>query len=431
MYAGRFSNAFSVLVTIPIAHRQLSPELFGVWMMLSAMLSFFAFADLGVGNGVLNRITAARATGDVTEIRRALVGGYICTASVGLALLAVWGVWWLVADDPIAVAGRIASENRLAVLTALHMFVLLLAVNIPASLIQKVQLGAQQGYWIGMAQVVASLGTLVAVPTTLYLGGGLPMLVAASLGVLVVVNALSSILWLFQNGFLRGPHWAQVDASTIRGLLHTGAFFLAIQIASAFAFQSDAIVITQLLGQSEYGDFGAVQRLFVFASMLISAALVGLWPAFGDAVTRGDIAWLRDALKHALRMAFLVMGVLCVALALSMPWIAKLWLGTTTPPSLLLTSLLSLWAMIESLGMVAGTFLNAAGILRAQVVPAVAMAIASFAGKWVLVAEIGVAGGVLATICAYCAISVPAQVFLLRRFFRSAERTSPMGVRKT
>jgi O-antigen/teichoic acid export membrane protein len=418
-----------VLVTIPIARRELSPELFGVWMMLSALLGFFAFADLGVGNAVLNRITAARAVGDAAETRRVLVGGYVCTSSVGLALLAAWAGWCVTADEPTLVAGHIAPENRLSVLTALHIFALLLAINIPASLIQKVQLGAQQGHWIGTAQLAASFAMLAAVPTTLHFGGGLPMLVVASLGALVVANVASSMFWLLHNGFLRSLRWSIVDASAIRALLRTGGFFLAIQLASAIAFQSDAIVITQLLGQSQYGDFAPVQRLFVFASMLVSTALVGLWPAFGDALARGDIAWARERLAQAVRIAFLVMGPMCIVLTLSMGWITKLWLGTTTAPPLLLTSLLTLWAMIEVFGMVIGSFLNGAGILRVQAVIAVAMASASFAGKWVLVAKIGVAGSVLATCVAYCVISVPAQVFLLRRFFRSADLTSACTMR--
>jgi len=420
-YAGRFAMAISMLVTIPIARSSLGPELFGVWMLLSTMLSFFAFADFGVGNVVLNRVTAARAAGDAALTGRVVAGGYICTSLVGLGIVIGWLAWCAVADDPTSVAGRVAPGDRPQVLAALNVLVVLLALNLPASLIQKVQLGSQQGHWVGSAQLLASLTTLVALPTVLHLGGDLAAMVLSSLGVILFVNVASTVLWLSRNRAASAPRWSQVDRAMVGALFKAGTFFLALQLASAFAFQSDAIVITQLLGQSPYGDYAAVQRLFVFASMLISAALVGLWPAFGDALARGEIAWVRRALKYALGLAFVVICGLCLLLALSMGWITKTWLGTAHAPPILLISLFSLWAMLEALGMVVGSLLNGAGVIRIQAILALVMAAASFAGKWFLVPWIGVEGAVLATIIAYCCISVPAQLVLLRNLFRDAQ----------
>ncbi|MEI6760585.1 MAG: oligosaccharide flippase family protein [Betaproteobacteria bacterium] len=422
VYAGRFGMAISLLITIPIARQSLGPNLFGVWMLLSTMLSFFAFADFGVGNVVLNRVTAARAAGDTTQTDRAIAGGYVCTAIAGLAILLAWFAWCALAEDPASVAGHLSASDRPQVMAALHIFVVLLALNLPASLIQKVQLGSQQGHWMGASQLAASLATLVAVPTVFSFGGGLPALVLSSLGILVFVNLASTVLWLIRDRTAGAPHWNRIDRSMVVSLFKAGTPFLAIQLASAFAFQSDAIVITQLLGQAPYGEYAAVQRLFVFASMLISAALVGLWPAFGDALARGEITWVRRALKRALGMSLLVIGCLCLFLAVSMGWITKAWLGTPQAPTLLLTSLFSLWAMIEALGMVVGSLLNGAGMLRAQAILALAMAVISFFGKWFLVSKIGVEGAVMATLFAYCSISVPAQLILLRNLFRDAQR---------
>ena len=426
VYAGRFGMAISLLVTIPTARHSLGPDLFGVWMLLSTMLSFFAFADFGVGNVVLNRVTAARAGSDTTQTGRAIAGGYVCTAIAGLAILLAWFVWCALAEDPAAVAGHLSASDRPQVMAALHIFVVLLALNLPASLIQKVQLGSQQGHWMGASQLVASLATLVAVPTVLSFGGGLPALVLSSLGILVFVNLASTVLWLIRDRKAGAPHWSRIDRTVVASLFKAGIPFLAIQLASAFAFQSDAIVITQLLGQAPYGEYAAVQRLFVFASMFISAALVGLWPAFGDAFARGEITWVRRALKRTLGMSLLVIGGLCLFLALSMGWITKAWLDTPQAPTLLLTSLFSLWAMIEALGMVVGSLLNGAGVLRAQAILALTMAGISFVGKWFLVPRIGAEGAVLATLIAYCSISVPAQLILLRNLFRDAERKADL-----
>jgi O-antigen/teichoic acid export membrane protein len=145
-YLGRFGMGIVMLITLPIARHILDPELFGVWMMLSALLGFMAFADLGIGNGVLNKTTQAKASGNVLELRRILVSGYVCTSLVGVAVYLIWLLWMQLSATPTAVAGDIHEANRAEVLQAFHVFAAVLAINIPASLIQRVQLGMQQGY---------------------------------------------------------------------------------------------------------------------------------------------------------------------------------------------------------------------------------------------------------------------------------------------
>src|ERR1035441_8948081 len=42
------------LVTVPMTLNYLGAERFGLWMAISSVVSMLAFADLGVGNGLLN-----------------------------------------------------------------------------------------------------------------------------------------------------------------------------------------------------------------------------------------------------------------------------------------------------------------------------------------------------------------------------------------
>lgn len=426
-YLGRLGSALAVLVTIPFARASLAPDLFGVWMMLSGLLAFLAFADLGVGNGVLNRMTAAHAAGDVAAQRRVMRAGYACTGAVGALVFAGWLCWVALAPEPTALAGAVSAQHRGEVLSALNIFFLLLAINIPVSLVQKMQFGLQCGHWVGNAQFLCAIGTVIAVPAVLALGGGLPALVIASLGMQVAVNLVSAWLWRRRNRTARQgdtpvrtlfvPSWPEWPV--VASLLRTGSLFLMLQLAAAFAFQSDAIVIVHRLGQAEYGDFAVVQRVFLAVSSILLAGLTGLWPAIGAALASGDKAWIRRTLLRSYVFVLLAMGAACLALALTMPQIVALWVGMTTPPPAALLAVLAVWTLMEALGNVSGAFLNAAGVLRAQVILAVVMATAAFIGKWYLVGRLGAWGATLATVIAYAAISVPLQLHLLRRHLRA------------
>lgn len=422
-YLGKFVATFAVLVTIPIVRNALPADLFGVWMMLTGLLTFFAFADLGVGNGVLNRITAAHAAGDLGEQRRIMRAGYACTGTVGVLVLASWLCWGQLAPVPTAFVGSVNVEHQSEVMRALNAFFLLLAVNIPASLIQKMQLGRQCGQWVGFAQAGGALGTLIGVPVALSLGGGLASLVLASLGMQVAANLVSTLLWRRRlsktqecasaTRCLRLPEWRAVVA-----LMRTGSLFLVLQLAVAFAFQSDSIVIVHQLGQVAYGDFAVVQRVFLAASSVLMAGLSGLWPAIGEALARDDPTWVRRTLLRSYAIVFAVMGLTCVLLATFMPQILSLWIGVNAPIATALLVTLAAWTTMDAMGSVSGAFLNAAGMLRVQILFAVLMSTAAFLGKWVLVAELGTWGAVLATLTAYSLISLPMQIHLLRSRLR-------------
>lgn len=421
-YLGRFGAGIAVLVNLPLARQTLDPELFGVWMMLTALLGFMAFADLGVGNGVLNNATRAKATADVPLLRRTLMAGYGITCAAGLLLWCIWLLWAHFSPQPSLLAGTISPGNQAEVVASFGVFAALLAINIPGSLVQRVQLGMQQGYWNGINQLISALLTIGAVRLTLHLDGGVPTLILATLGVQAFVNVCNTGAWLFLNKLLRWREWrGALDTPTVRALLRTSCMFFLLQMAAAFAFQSDAVVITQTLGQDAYGDFAVIQRLFLFISMVLNAALVGMWPAFGEAIASHNLAWAKTALKRCMAGAAAVAVLACTVLALGLPFILAHWLDTPMRPVWSLVLVLSLWTVIDACANVFAAFMNGANILRAQLILALAMAGTAFAAKWLLTPWLGPTGAVLSTIVAYCLISVPGQIRIFKQIFHSKD----------
>jgi O-antigen/teichoic acid export membrane protein len=420
-YLGRFGSGIAVLVTLPMARHTLDPELFGVWMMLSALLTFMAFADLGIGNGVLNKTTQAKASGDMLQLRRVLASGYLCTGLVGVALYAIWLAWSHLSAEPTIVAGHIQETNRAEVLQALGTFAAILAINIPASLIQRVQIGMQQGYWTGISQFVSALLLLAAVPLVLKNGGGLNALVLATLGMQTLVNIANAAAWLYWSGMFRCSWGNTLDVDTMTALLRTGSLFFILQIAAAFAFQSDSIVITQTLGQHAYGDFAVVQRLFLFVSTILNAAMVGLWPAFGDAIARNNTDWAVRVLKRTMIGAAAVALLTTLTLSATMPWIMSYWLHVSWTPTWGLLAALSTWAIIDAVTAATAAFMNGANMLRIQVVFALGMSAIAFGLKWILTPMWGATGAVLATILAYSVVSIPGQIYVFSRVFRTKD----------
>ncbi len=428
---GRLGGALVVLVYAPMAREVLGPERFGVWMMLTAWATLFAFADLGVGNAALNRVTAALAVGGDDDLRRRQVSATVdaavaCTIVLGLLLLALAAAWAALAPVPSVIAGPIAPGNRAEVDTALALFVVIFALGLPAALGQKLQLGAQDGQWAGWTQLVSSVLSLAAVPLVLHHGGGLPGLVLATQGVSLLVQAASALWWLRRRGLPRPrPLSALRTPRRLEGLLVEGAAFFGLQLAAAAAFQSDALIVTQRLGAEVYGDYAVVQRIYLLVGAGVVTALAGLWPAFGDAWQRQDVAWMRRTLRRALLAAGLTTLGAVLLLQLLLPGWAVHPLGAQAAPGPLLLALLGAWTIVEALGAVCAALLNGVNLIRIQLALAATMAILAVAGKWWATPLLGPAGAVLSTLLAYVLVSVPGQVFLIRRLLATPSRPMP------
>lgn len=63
----RFVQISTSLITVPLTLRYLGNERFGLWMTISSVLAMAAFADFGIGNGVLNTVAKAFGRDDMEE----------------------------------------------------------------------------------------------------------------------------------------------------------------------------------------------------------------------------------------------------------------------------------------------------------------------------------------------------------------------------
>ena len=199
-YLARVASAAVLLLTIPMARRLLEADRFGLWMMLGSLLAFLSFIDLGIGNGLMNRVSVALHRGHHSEVARTMIAGYFCTLACGLLLCGLWLAWLLLAADPLRFAGHLAPAHDSEARWAFSTFIVLVALGLPIQITQKLQLAHQQGHWIGLAQLAAALGTLVVLPAGLWFGLNLPGLLLCSLGLQVLVTGGSALAWLARMG---------------------------------------------------------------------------------------------------------------------------------------------------------------------------------------------------------------------------------------
>lgn len=410
----RLVGIATAVVTVPLTLNYLGLERYGLWVTISSVSLMLGFADLGIGNGVLNMVSEASGRNDRDLARRVVSSGLILLSAVGVLMVLCFGL--LYAFVPWAHVYNVDSADAVREAgPATAVFVLVWALNIPLGIVQRVQLGYQRGFvnyvWQALGSVLALAGALAVIKLEL----GLPWLVLALTGgplVSVVLNWAVEFGW--QRPWLR-PAWAWFSRSVARRIINLGLLFFVIQLSMTFSYFSDNIVIAQVLGSAAVPEFAIPARMFGFIGILVGLAMTPLWPAYGEAFSRGDYSWVERTLARSLVLTLVLTAAPAALLFVMGRPLLHVWVGEQLDASLWLLGGLAVWTVLGAAGATLAVCLNGLGALRFQTVCAVIMALASLALKIVFVGKYGVAGVPWAVAIAYTTtIAVPMAVYVPR-----------------
>jgi len=405
-------------VSVPLTIGYLGQERYGAWIAIGAILAWVGLADLGLANGLTNAVTTD-ASKDRPDRVRMHVSNFlflmvVLSAAVGAVIAALWRLpnWQSVFGlRDLAVV----AEVRTSLAVALALFL----ARLPLAVANRIYIAYQEGhignYW-GAAGNLLSLAALIAVTRT---SGGLPWLVFALSGTPLLVE-IASTCWLFgrHRPALR-PSWRRIDRSAFGEVVKVGWQFFLIQIMALVTFQTDVLVIAHFLGSLAVPAYNLTYQLFNYATLPQALLFPYLWAAYNEAIARGDIPWVRRALRWSLvgGLAWSVAAA-AVLVAIARPFIGW-WAGTNVVPPQTLVWLMAVWVLINSAMTSLACLLAAASHLRYQLIYSAFATVANLLLSVLLVGRVGVAGVIAATITAYLVfVCGPASVdvrFLLRR----------------
>lgn len=415
------------LITVPLTVNYLGTERYGLWMAISSIIAMLAFADLGLGNGLMNAVSDAHGRDDPEDARR-----YVSSAFFMLLGLAILLGGLFTALYPYVPWQRVfnvrSPEAVLEAGPAMAVFVACFLTGLPLATAQRVHMGYQEGYinslWIGLGNVLGLAGVLLGI----VLEVGLPWLVLAMAGGPVVAAALNwGRLFLFERPELR-PRIRSARRGFALRVLRLGLLFFVLDIAVAFAYSSDNIIAAQILGPEAVTQYAVPMKLFQMAPIVMAMFLMPLWPAYGEAIARGDTAWVRRTLMRSLGAVLVIAGPASLVLVFFGEPILHLWVGDQIQPTFLLLAGMGVWALLSPAGNALAMFFNGAHVIRFQVFWAIIMTVAAVTGKIVLARVVGLPGIIWATVGAYAVLTLLPYGLHVRRLLVRVERGELRGL---
>ncbi len=409
----KFISLLSVAITVPLTVRYLESERYGMWMTISSLLGLLAFADLGIGNGLVSTIAGLDGQHDKAAIRRSVSSTVFILSAIALTICVLFAaaynyVPW---SRIFAVRGALASAEAGPSVMA---FVVCFTVGLPFSVVQRVQMGLQESWrsylWQGAGSLISLIGTLIVVKLRM----GVPWLVIVTSGGPVISSILNSIVEFTKRKPEYRPQLTSVHLTTSIALVRSGAIFVALQLSVVAGTASDSMIIAQVEGASGVSAYAVMYKLFQI-TLVSSLFLTPLWPAMGESLARGDYIWARSAMRRAVTLCLIAGVVLSTLLFFFAQPLVKVWAGAALVPDSVLVTGFCVWVVLVAYGGAVTSLLNNSQYLRTQLKLYASASIVALLLKIPMVRWLGPGGVVWATVGAYFFLyCIPAGIIVRR-----------------
>jgi O-antigen/teichoic acid export membrane protein len=355
-------------IAIPLMIRYLGQEQFGIWSTLLSIMSWVVFFDLGIGNGLRNKLTEALAKNDLTEAVCYISSGYSLIGLISfflfiMATIASFYIPWQYVFNTM-----IVDEETLKRTVLISVF--FVTLNFWVSIINQILNAVQKTSAVVFGQFISNVLSLALVfflitrqttPSIYYL--------ALVYGISLIISNSFLSLWFYNRHRDLIPRLS-MDMQHIRPILSLGVQFFVIQVAVLVIFTTDKILITQLFGPQYVTQYDVVFKLFGIISLIHTLITGPLWSSYTDAYHRGDFVWI----KAILGKQFIIFGVIVIIVIIMIPMvkpIIALWISDDFEISMPLVISMAGFILISTWSNIFAIFVNGIGQIKLQLFTAI------------------------------------------------------------
>src|SRR5262249_41167230 len=119
-------------------------------------------------------------------------------------------------------------------------------------------------------------------------GFGLVTMAGIWAGAPTVMRTANGLVFFAGQGRDLVPGRHDFDLATCRRLISAGSAYIVYTLALTLAVQSDQVLVARFLGPEAVTQSSVVQRLFNQPQVIVTLGLIAQWPAYGEALGRGD-----------------------------------------------------------------------------------------------------------------------------------------------
>lgn len=312
------------MVYTPIALAFLGDEKYGVWTIILNIVSWINYFDIGIGNGLRNKLTEAIATNDTRSAKTYVSTAYAGTIGISvifcILITAVWNIFGLSSFFRLDTGDE--NANLIVFIS-----VLFVCINFVVSLSRTSAYAIQQPGIISVAGVIGQalqIGAVFLISKLLF--NQSLMAIALIYGVVSIADSIIVHLAVTRKREYLRPKLSEADRRHMKALLTLGAGFFLMQISTLVLNTTDNLLISNMYGSAEVTPYSMVYKVFYMLVQIHGIIIMPMWSAYTEAAVQRNMAWIRKTMRRINLITLLFATGAVIGIFVFEP-LAAIWLG--------------------------------------------------------------------------------------------------------
>jgi len=318
-------SIFLNFLVVPILILFLGKIEYGVWITIFSIVNWIFTFDLGIGQGLRNKLTEALSVNDNLKASQIISTSYIFISifSLVILLIGIGFIYFVNFQDLLNYKGK--SNLYLENFVFLSLFFTI--VNFTLSLYKNLYLAVHKSFMVELVNVFFQTFYLIVI--LIWLHFNLEKSLINLILIFGVINFIVSVIATFVFFKIQEKvSFSFINFNLKEGklLFKLGGKFFIINISLLVILSTDNIIISNLLGPSFVTDYFTIQKVFQVLIVVFTVVLSSSWGLYSEALTNKDFNWIKGNLKK-MNIYFLGILIFGVFIFYFIEDILNIWIG--------------------------------------------------------------------------------------------------------
>lgn len=356
------------LISAPIMLHHVDRADYGVLLTLTSIVGWVGYMDVGLGNGLRNKLPEFIANNDFNSAKKIVSSCYATLAIYVALIITVFLIispfvdWLEVLNSPTSDAREIRELTNVVFIAFCIQFLL----GLLNSILFAYQMPAFQSLFTFAGQALALIALIMQV---FVLNITSVLQIGAVNSIIPPLVLFCGSIGLFRTKLRKiAPSLRYVDLKSVGGILGLGMKFFVLQMITIVLFQANSIIIARVVNPEAVVEYNLAFKYVSLLTMIFTIVITPVWSATTDAYIRSDFIWIKKTISFSQKVCIIsiIIGILMLFVS---KFIYGIWLGKDAIDiSYSTTGLILLYISFEMLYKVYGTIINGTGKVFAQMI---------------------------------------------------------------
>jgi len=348
---------------VPYSLKLLDTNKYGIWLAISSTVSWISILDIGLANGLRNKVAEYIAKKEYDQAKIAVSSTYAILLLIILPIAIIFSIAAPFINWNSVFKTTLDQKELLYTLITVFTGLSFQFILKPISSILQ---GDKKIYKSNQIQLICNFVPLI--PIILlgkYLQGSMFFLAIAQTLLPVIVLLIYTII-LFRNSYADiAPSIRRIDLKKSKSLFQLSIAFFIVQIAGVFLYSTTEIIVAREFGGGDVAIYVSLYKYYSATSIILNIVLATYWSAFTNAFALNDIDWIRSSITKLVKIAALFLIVIVLQVLLAGP-VFKIWVGDKIKVPFTLSIGMAVYFSVTMFTLVYTVVLNGTGKVKMQ-----------------------------------------------------------------